>query len=65
MKVSEIKELSEKEIIEKIDFEKDHLQKLKINHAITPLDNPMQIKDVRKDIARLQTILRQRKSNKK
>lgn len=64
MKVSEIKEMSDKEIIEKIDFEKDRLLKLKINHAISPIDNPMQIRQIRKDIARLQTVLRQRKVTK-
>jgi large subunit ribosomal protein L29 len=64
MKVSEIKEMADKELIEKIDNEKDHLQKLKINHAVSPLDNPLQISRTRKNIARLQTVLRQRKSNK-
>lgn len=65
MKIQEIKELSEKELREKIESEKDRLQKMRMNHAISPLDNPLQIKVARRVIARLQTQLRQRKSNKK
>lgn len=63
MKTSEIKELSVKEIEERIDTEKMHLRKLIINHAVSPLDNPYQIKATRRTIARLKTILRQRQIN--
>ena len=66
MKIREIKELSEKEIQERLDAEKDHLNRLKLNHSISPLDNPMQIKEVRRTIARFATELRQRElTNKK
>lgn len=66
MKIREIKELSEKEIQERMDVEKDHLNRLKLNHSISPLDNPMQIKEVRRTIARFATELRQRElTNKK
>ncbi len=64
MKISEIKELSDKEILERLDAEKSHLLRLKMNHAISPLDNPLQIKDVRRNIARIATELRQRELNK-
>ncbi len=60
MKTSEIKELSNKEIAERIDTDSMHLRKLLINHAVSPLDNPYQIKATRRNIARLKTILRQR-----
>lgn len=60
MKVAEIKELSTKELIEKIDAETAALDQLVLNHAITPLDNPLKIKFLRRDIARLKTILRDR-----
>ena len=40
------------------------LQQMKLNHAITPLENPSQIKLVRRDIARMKTELRQRELNK-
>jgi len=65
MKTSEIKELTNKEILEKLQTEKDSLHRLKMNHAISPLDNPLHIKDVRRNIARLKTILRQREINEK
>jgi len=65
MKIREIKELSIKEIQERMDTEKDRLVHLKLNHAISPLDNPLQIKVVRRTIARFATELRQREINQK
>jgi large subunit ribosomal protein L29 len=61
MKTSEIRELSVKEIEERLDNEKLFLVKQKLNHAISPLDNPMKIKESRRNIARLKTILLQKK----
>ena len=63
MKTREIKELNTKEIQERMDAEKEHLVRLKLNHAISPLDNPLQIKVVRRTLARLATVLRQREIN--
>jgi large subunit ribosomal protein L29 len=63
MKTREIKELNNKEIQERMDVEKEHLVRLKLNHAISPLDNPMQIKEVRRTIARFATALGQRENN--
>lgn len=63
MKIAEIKELSTKEIQEKIVAEKARLNQMEINHSITPLDNPKQITFLRKDIARLMTELRFRELN--
>jgi large subunit ribosomal protein L29 len=63
MKTREIKELNNKEIQEHMDVEKEHLVRLKLNHAISPLDNPLQIKEVRRTIARFATELRQRENN--
>ena len=63
MKTREIKELNNKEIQERMDVEKEHLNRLKMNHSISPLDNPLQIKEVRRTIARLATELRQREIN--
>ena len=53
MKAAEIRELSTKEIQEKIQTEQEALTKMKLNHAITPLDNPNQIREAKKTIARL------------
>ena len=63
MKIKEVRELSVKEIEERIDAEIMSLEQKKINHSISPLDNPMQIKEQRKTIARLKTELRQRVLN--
>jgi large subunit ribosomal protein L29 len=63
MKIKEVKELSTKEIAERIDAEKTSLEQKKINHSISPLDNPSQIKEHRRTIARLLTELHQRKQN--
>jgi large subunit ribosomal protein L29 len=60
MKTSEIRELTTKELEERIEAEKLLLTKLKINHAISPLDNPMKIRHTRRDIARMLTELRKR-----
>lgn len=62
MKASEIRELSVKELEERIETFETELLKLKINHAISPLDNPLKIKDTRKTIARMKTILTERTS---
>ncbi|MDX9930502.1 MAG: 50S ribosomal protein L29 [Bacteroidales bacterium] len=65
MKMSEIKELSSQELLERLDNEKSMLVKMKLNHAISPLDNPMKIKFTRKNIARIQTELRKREFSSK
>jgi large subunit ribosomal protein L29 len=65
MKISEIRELSTPDIIERIDTERTMLVRMKLNHAITPLDNPQKVKDVKLTIARLLTELRTRELSKK
>ncbi|MDD2286315.1 MAG: 50S ribosomal protein L29 [Paludibacter sp.] len=63
MKTREIRELNNQEILERMDAEREQLVRMKLNHAISPLDNPLQIKEVRRTIARLATELRQRENN--
>jgi large subunit ribosomal protein L29 len=65
MKTSEIKELSTSDLLERIDTERTMLIRMKLNHAITPLDNPQKVKEVKLTIARLLTELRTRELNKK
>ena len=65
MKTSEIKELSTSDLLERIDTEKTMLVRMKLNHAITPLDNPQKVKEVKLTIARLLTEMRTRELNKK
>ena len=63
MKKAEIKELSTKELKERLEVaEKEYLQQ-KINHSISPLDNPAKITADRKMIARMKTELRARELN--
>ncbi len=63
MKTEEIRELSTKDILERIEDEQAHLVRLRLNHTVTPLDNPHQITAVKRLIARLKTELRQRTLN--
>ncbi|MCI0522914.1 MAG: 50S ribosomal protein L29 [Bacteroidales bacterium] len=65
MKSSEIKELSNQELLERIDNERTSLVRMKLNHAISPLENPQKIKESRKTIARLMTEKRKREMNEK
>lgn len=65
MKTSEIQELSKAEILERVQTDQDSLLRMKMNHAISPMDNPQVIVSVRRNIARLKTILRQREINAK
>jgi large subunit ribosomal protein L29 len=65
MKAAELRELTVKELQERIDAEAIQLAKQKLNHAITPLDNPMKIKDARKVVARMKTVLRQKQLSEK
>ena len=64
MKTTEIRELSTKEIEEKVQVEQENLNKMKLNHVITPLENPNKLKEARKTIARLKTVLSEREQNK-
>jgi large subunit ribosomal protein L29 len=65
MKASEIREMSTKDLLEKVEIEKGQQAKTRLNHAISPLENTSKIKEQRKDIARMLTILHERKINEK
>ena len=65
MKAKEVKELTTAEIKERMDAQKAELAQMKLQHSISPLDNPLQIREVRKNIARLATELRQRELTNK
>ena len=60
MKQQVIKELSTNDMIERLAEEKERLTKLKLTHAVSPIENPQTIKEVRRTIARLKTELRRR-----
>lgn len=63
MKNSELRGLSLDELQNKLEVEKDNYQKLKFAHAITPIENPMKIKEARKLIARIQTEITTKKTS--
>ncbi|MCH3923574.1 MAG: 50S ribosomal protein L29 [Bacteroidales bacterium] len=58
-----LKELSDKELRERLDAEKMQLVKMKINHAVSPLENPNLIRVTRKNIARINTEITKRELN--
>jgi len=64
MKTKEIKELETQELAERIETEVAKYNQMKLNHSITPLENPSQIKMTRRDIARMKTELHQRELKK-
>lgn len=64
MKNSEIRELATNEVIESIHEEKARLLTLRLNHAVSPLENHLQLKNSKRYIARLKTELRQREIGK-
>lgn len=64
MKIKEITELADKDLREKLAQSEATYKQLKLNHQISPLENPSQIKAARRDIARMKTVLRERELNK-
>ncbi|MBP3602164.1 MAG: 50S ribosomal protein L29 [Alistipes sp.] len=60
MKSAEIKDMSIQDLQERIEAEKAKLSQLKVQHAVSPVENPSIIKKSRRDIARMLTILRQK-----
>ncbi|MTI80744.1 MAG: 50S ribosomal protein L29 [Firmicutes bacterium] len=60
MKNKELRELTTEELNKKMDDTKDELFKLRFQLATGQLDNPMRIKEVRRAIARIKTIIRER-----
>ncbi len=59
MKASEIREMSVNELNEKLRDLKAELFNLRFQHTINQLDNPMRLKEVKKDIARVKTMIRE------
>ena len=64
MKISEIREIPGNELVERLETEVANYNQMVLNHSISPLENPSQIKATRRTIARMKTVLRQRELNK-
>ena len=60
MKVAEIRELPDEELLERLESLKEELFNLRFQQATGQLDNPMRVKEVRHDAARILTVLRHR-----
>ena len=61
--VNSLKEMSETDLKSRIEEDELRLKKLKFAHVVSPLENPMSIRDVRKDIARAKTELKNKQVN--
>ncbi len=55
MNSSEIRELTDTELEERLESEENLMVRMRMNHAVSPLDNPNKIVETRKNIARLKT----------
>ena len=64
MKIAEIREIATNELAERIEAEVANYNQMVLNHSISPLDNPAQIKKLRRTIARMKAELHQRELNK-
>jgi large subunit ribosomal protein L29 len=60
MKMYEIKELSDEELKKRVKDEEESLSHLRFRHATTQLESPAKLRSVRRDIARMKTLLRHR-----
>ena len=65
MKIAEVKEMPTTDLVERIEAEVANYNQMELNHSISPLDNPAQIKQLRRTIARMKTVLRERELNNK
>lgn len=60
MKIKELRELSNKELEGKIRKDKKELFSLRLKQSTGTLENPSKIRELRKDVARMKTIMRER-----
>ena len=64
MKNTELRSLTVDELKQRLVSEKENLTKLRFAHAISPIENPMKIREARKLIARISTLLKQKETEK-
>ena len=63
MKNSELRTLTQEELEQRLLAEKEQLQKLKFAHAVSPIENPNKIVEVKKTVARILTIMNEKANN--
>jgi large subunit ribosomal protein L29 len=61
MKVVELREMGDEQLVEQLEGAKEELFNLRFQNATGQLDNPARIKQVRHDVARILTVLRERR----
>ena len=59
MKIAEIRQIPADELAERVEAEVAKYHQMLLNHSISPLENPAQIKAARRDIAKMKTVLRE------
>ena len=62
MKTTEVRALTLEELAEKIETAQAQYNQMLLNHAVSPLENPSEIKKARRDIARMKTILTEKQN---
>ena len=60
MKTAELKEMAVADLVERLEAEQAILATLKVNHAVSPVEDTTVIKKARRDIARMKTVLHQK-----
>ena len=60
MKASDIRDLTTEEILARIQNEEEKMLRLRLNHSVSAIESPSEIRTTRKTVARLKTILRER-----
>ena len=63
MKITEVREMSIADLRDRIEVEKNYLDTMKLNHAISPLEDTSKIRKTRQDIARMITILAEKEKH--
>lgn len=65
MKIAEIRKIAANELQERLDAEVEKYNQMLLNHSVSPLENHAQIKEARRTIAKIKTVLRENELNNK
>ena len=65
MKIAEIRKIAANELQERLDAEVEKYNQMLLNHSVSPLEKPAQIKEARRTIAKIKTVLRENELNNK
>lgn len=65
MKIAEIRNIPANELQERLEAEVENYQQMRLNHSVSPLENPNLLRESRRTIARLKTVIHEIQSNNK